>query len=382
MRINIVWAITLRKLASLRKDHRTAVFTVFMPTIMISLFGFAIGGNLADLRVAIVNHDAGELGDRIISELERSHSNSIIVGEFDQLETAREEVRKGQAWGVLHIPSSFSRSIPLRFQSPTSQTGQVNRDAHLSLALDMSDHQIVLTITEAVRASFAEVIESELGHRIEAPIRMADPIYGESESRFLHFLAPGIITLVCFTYSLLLTSIAFVNERHDGTMDRIFAAAARPLEVILGHILAQSTILIVQILIMLFVAFHAFDIPLVGSLTTVIGIGVSLGLCGMCLGIFISSLARSEFQAFQAVISTFFPVLLLSGIIWPVMAVPGWLRWLSWCFPTTWTASALRSVMIRGWGILDFTVSFALLLNAVWAIVFLVVAARNLQSRT
>jgi ABC-2 type transport system permease protein len=101
----------------------------------------------------------------------------------------------------------------------------------------------------------------------------------------------------------------------------------------------------------------------------------------MCFGLFISSKAKSEFQAMQINMPVMFPVLLLSGILWPVQALPDWIQPFSWILPTTWTAEALRSIMIRGWGMEHQVVWFAFLYNLVFACLALLLAARSLNPR-
>ena len=76
-----------------------------------------------------------------------------------------------------------------------------------------------------------------------------------------------------------------------------------------------------------------------------------------------------------------FPALLLSGILWPVQALPGWLQPLAWTLPTTWTAEACRSIMIRGWGLESSSVQMALLVNAIFGVLMLAVASRTVRVR-
>ena len=101
----------------------------------------------------------------------------------------------------------------------------------------------------------------------------------------------------------------------------------------------------------------------------------------MCMGLAISSKAKSEFQAMQLNMPMMFPALLLSGILWPVQALPGWLQPVAWALPTTWTAEACRSIMIRGWGLESSSVQMALLVNAIFGVLMLAIASRTIRVR-
>ncbi len=104
-----------------------------------------------------------------------------------------------------------------------------------------------------------------------------------------------------------------------------------------------------------------------------------LGWAAMCFGLFISSKAKSEFQAMQINMPIMFPVLLLSGILWPVQALPTWIKPLSWVLPTTWTAEAFRSIMLRGWGLESTAVQIAFAYNLAFAFFALFIASRSLK---
>jgi ABC-type multidrug transport system permease subunit len=158
------------------------------------------------------------------------------------------------------------------------------------------------------------------------------------------------MTFIIFALSIGLTALGFVIELKEGLLSRVYVAGARPVEVILAMLLTQIVILSMQILFMLIFALLVFNLPLAGNLFFAIVFMMSLGLLGMTYGIFISTMVSTEIDAVQFAVGTFFPVLLLSGVLWPVESVPVPLIYLSKALPTTWGGNAMRSVLIRGWG--------------------------------
>ena len=329
-------------------------FIVLMPALQILLFGIAIGQAPTGLDFAIINDD-GVMAEDIIEELNSSES-LIVNTDFNSAEEARAAIAEGELWGALIISS----------------------DGSLELHLDNSNQQVSQTIAVEVRNALTRSLEDA---GITAPLTIAEPVYGNKDPAFIDFLAPGIMTLVCFMFSLILTSMAFVGERYDGTLDRVFAAGTKASEILFGHLLAFSTILIGQVTVVILIALYGFDIPMEGSILLLFILALLMGWAAMCFGLFVSSKAKSEFQAMQLNMPVMFPVLLLSGIIWPVQALPNWIQPLSWMLPTTWTAEAFRSIMVRGWGISHQEIWIAFLFNLAFALFALAISARTLRVR-
>ena len=353
MNVERVRAIGARKFASLRRDKRMFGFIVLVPAIQIILFGIAIGQTPHDLDFGFIDDSDGSLDGL---EVGLRASDALVVHDYDSVEEARAAIEEGEVWGALVLTS----------------------DAHLEIHLDNSNQQVTNTILVEVRNAM-EAALAEKGASL--PMEIADPVFGERDPSFLDFLAPGIITLVCFMFSVILTSIAFVGERYDGTLDRVFAAGTRPSEVLLGHMGAFSTILIGQVLVVVGISVYGFDIPVNGNPILLFLLALVLGWAAMCLGLLVSSKAKSEFQAMQVNMPILFSVLLLSGILWPVEALPGWIQSVSYALPTTWAAEAFRSIMIRGWGLESTGVLTAFAFNAAFALVMLGIAIRTLRVR-
>ena len=349
MNFQRVYAIAARKFASLRRDKRMFGFIVLMPALQILLFGWAIGGTPTDLSVVVVDDGPAEQSAIFVGHLEGG--DTLLVTIEDSMNVANASVESGDSWAVIHLLS----------------------DGTISLVLDNSNQQVTNTILLEVRDAMQEATGGQL------PLDIADPIYGERDPSFIDFLAPGIMTLVCFMFSIILTTMAFVGERHDGTLDRIFAAGTQPSEVLLGHLGAFSVILIGQVAVVIGIAAFGFDIPINGSVALLFALCLLLGWASMCLGLAVSSKAKSEFQAMQLNMPMLFPAMLLSGILWPVEALPGWLQPVSWALPPTWTAEACRSIMVRGWGLESSSVQMAFLVNAIFGILMLVIASRTIR---
>ena len=173
----------------------------------------------------------------------------------------------------------------------------------------------------------------------------------------------------------------FVVDSKSGVMDRGWSAGIRANEMMLSHSVTQLVILTVQIWILLFFGLVVFQLPMQGSIVLVFVITLLLAFSGVMYGLVIAAVCSEERQAMQLALGSFFPALLLSGIIWPVQAIPSYLRWMSLALPTTWAASAGRDVMGRGWGLADREVWLGILVVVGWNVVLFVIAATRLRTR-
>ena len=192
-----------------------------------------------------------------------------------------------------------------------------------------------------------------------------------------------------------LTAGVFINERKSGLLDRslvagtsltkwiiIFGASVSDLfylpgvqmtEVLFAHLVNQFTVLVGQTALVFICMLWIFSIPCEGNLFTAVIITLLQGLCGMSygkifnfllkscfvlfmyylltLGLLVSSLCDTEISAIHLSLGSFYPTLLLSGIIWPIEGMSSYLRYFSYCLPQTYAIESLRSIFGRGWGL-------------------------------
>ncbi|VEN55381.1 unnamed protein product [Callosobruchus maculatus] len=117
-----------------------------------------------------------------------------------------------------------------------------------------------------------------------------------------------------------------------------------------------------------------FKVQCCGSLVLVVVLTLLQGLCGMCIGFFISAICSDESSAIQMALGSFYPTILLSGVIWPIESMPLYLRYVAIVLPLTLATSAMRSIMLRGWEIYWPEVYWGYVATCSW-IVFLLTAS-------
>lgn len=178
-----------------------------------------------------------------------------------------------------------------------------------------------------------------------------------------------------------LTTLVFVMEKKEGLLDRSMVAGMSAFEIMLAHVLTQLIVMTVQVGLLLVFALLVFKVPYEGPLIWVVLLVLGTGFCGMTLGAIFSAVCDNETSAIQLALGSVYPMLLLSGIIWPLEAIPEWMRYISMCLPMTYGSQAMRAILSRGWDITDMEVWRGYLVTFGWSCGLLAVAGFILRIR-
>ena len=189
-------------------------------------------------------------------------------------------------------------------------------------------------------------------------------LHGSGDWSGFDFFGPVFIGIFIFTFVFITSGMSLITERTGGTMERLLATPIKPWQLVLGFCLGFGLISLVQASIVLWACITLVGFPNEGSLITVICVTFSMALVSLTLGLLVSGLARTPLQVIQFMLLLVIPQVLLSGIF-DLSQTPGWMQFLSKCFPITYGAEALRAIMLRGASLLDVGSNLAIL----WAFI-------------
>ena len=177
------------------------------------------------------------------------------------------------------------------------------------------------------------------------------PFYGDALLDSLDLLGGPFIGLLVFLLVYVVTSVSFLRERSAGTLERLMASPLRRTEIVVGYMIGFTIVALVQAAEVLGFGLLVLKLYNAGSVWLIFGLEVLLAIGAVSLGIFLSTFARTEFEAVQFIPLVVVPQVLLSGLLVPVSAEPGWLQVISNVLPLTYAVDALREVMLRGAGL-------------------------------
>ena len=375
MNASRAFAVTKRVLRDLKNDRRQLALIFIAPLLVISIFGVAFTGSVKDVRVVVVNGDTGvgnsSLSDKIISNFDTSVLN---VAYANSESDAVGQVQNGSASAAIVFPSHFTQSVVAR---ASGQTSVAPANTTITLLADKSNPNVSDPIIATVNTAVAQTIQG-LGRQAPVSVDSSNAVYG-ANAQFIDFFAPGIICIAVWQLTTLLTLISFVGERTSGTLFRLLASPLKESELVAGYAAAFGIIGIAQSAVLLSAAVILFHVTIVGDVLLAFGVIALLAIVSEGLGIMLSSFARREAQAIQFLPIVVLPAFLLSGVFWPIQAIPEWLRPVSYVLPTTYAVEAVRSVILRGWGLDKIYPDVIALL--IFAGVFLVLATILLRRR-
>ena len=360
-----IGAISRKELRQLRRDRATVGLVVGIPALQLVLFGYAINLDVRNVPTALL--------DRTDSALSRK-----LVGELAATQTFRlEHVVRSEAEAFRLLETS---AIGAAILVPTDLDRRLHRGrgAEISILADATNPTVASAIALAgqgygrtVASRVARTAGGSAGVGIalspdDAPRRGPAPelvrtdavrvevlpLYNP-ERRTAVFIVPGLVGVILTMTMMLLTALALVRERERGTFEFLIATPVRGSEVMIGKILPYLIVGHLQVAIVLALGWLLFDVPLHGSFFD-LGVGALPFLAAMlAMGLVVSSLARTQFQATQMAFFFFLPSLLLSGFMFPFEAMPEPAQWIGQVLPLTHFLRIMRGILLKGAAIED-----------------------------
>jgi ABC-2 type transport system permease protein len=359
-------AVTKRVLRDLKNDRRTIALMFVAPLFAMFVFGLAFSGDVKNVSVIVVNEDKGIAAQRAVmmSEeiVENMNTETLTITRMDNVEDARKLIENGESYAVIVFPEHFTRNIA--------------EGVTILVILDKSNVNVANAVMKTVNTAVLVTMQEE-GKKVPITV-VEDPLYGEN-AEFIDYFFPGILSFVAYLLTVLLTLVSFVSERVSGTLDRLLATPLRESEIVTGYAVAFGIMGTVQSAFLLAVGTVVFGVNVVGNVLLAFIVIALLAVVSQALGILLSALAWREVQAIQFFPFVVLPAFLLSGVFWPVEAIPSWLRPASYLVPTTYAVDACRDVMLRGWGLGKVWPDIAALV--MFAGVFLVAAMWSLKRK-
>lgn len=380
-----IGTITWKNYIRLRRNVPLLLFQFVLPAIQVVLFCICVGNDPFDIPVAIVNEESSSDSIAALSTQFLRSINPHLVRQvnYTDLTLAIDSVRSGQNWGVLHIPENFTLSIHKRFAGLDS--GDLDdstlENSTIKVYPDMTNQPIGHAMEVAFRRAYNDLSKQTfefLGLNpalTDPPIRMENAVYGKVDlQNYLQYMSPGVLISISYIMATGLTSLAFIIERRDGLYERTLAAGVGHVQMLISHSIVQLVVMIVQISLVVFFTFVIYQVPTNGPFVWVFLLLLLQGLAGMSFGLMVSAICNEENTAIMMILGTFYPNLLLAGVIWPIEAIPYWLRWFSYLQPQTLPTQALRDLIVRGWDIDRPGVWTGFVVTSVWLVLFLAIS--------
>lgn len=333
-------AIGLRVIRQLTRDRRTIGMILIVPLIITLIFGYALQGETQHNPIIVVDESMDTpLKAKFVEEL-RSDGRVDIKDESDDLNASWDRLKAREVSALVVLPS------------------------HMTVGLNGSNVDIVLRIyadeaEPSVRGSVVAAVSAAMGRTVQAsdlPVRLsveALPVWGTEMLSGLDVSLPGVIGFIIMFLVLLLSLLLFVREGLEGTKIRFYAAPINRWQIMSGYVLGMTFFAVLISMVVLVVSIVVFGATVRGDILLVIGFVILFSVGTIMLAIFLSRLARNEFQAVQLAPMIAIPSIALSGFLIPVQTLPLELQYVAGFIPLTYAIDGLKTIMLRGGGLDD-----------------------------
>jgi len=324
------------------RDRKTLLILFGLPVVQILIFGFALTNEVKNSNILLVDQAHDIASQNIITKIEASRYFEVQESTLS-LSRIEDAFREGKIKMAIVIPANFEHDLAHQ------------NKASMQVIVDASDPNTANTLTQYV-SSIIRDYQAEQNELLDIPMRITPEIkmlYNPQLKGAPNFV-PGVMALVLMLISVTMTAISIVREKENGTMEILLVSPFKPVFVILSKAIPYLVLSLLNITSILLLSVYALDLPIQGSILLLFAESTLFIITCLSLGIFIS--IRTESQQVAMLISMMgllLPTMILSGFMFPIENMPLPLQWISNIIPAKWYYIIVKSIMIKGLGIMS-----------------------------
>ena len=336
-----LWAMARKEWLHIRRDSRSLAMAFAVPAAMVILFGYVITFDVRDIRMAVLDQ-SNTTQSRDLVDAFRSSGYFRVARQLTSDDQISPLLVRGTVRLVLVIPPNFAKHLAAAEPAPV----QALLDGG-----DANTASIAINYAQAIVTSYSATAVLK-GVPLPVPIAVDSRVWYNEDLKSSSMIVPGLMAAIMMILSALLTSLTIAREWERGTMEQLAATPVHRLEVILGKLLPYLGIGAVDIVLVAVVGGVVFAVPFRGSPVLLMVTGMLFLVGAQGLGMFISASAKSQFLATQlAMIVTFLPAMLLSGLMFDISSMPKVLQIISLVVPARYFIAATRGIFLKGVGL-------------------------------
>jgi len=373
----IMWMFKKDLLVLWRHPPRLISILLF-PIIMITLFGYGMGGTLENIPVVVVEQSHGQVTDATLNAIKGMSLYDVkdIITDPDK---GKEMVQNGQVKAAIILPANYDdtsstqpKSVVVDVDSSDQMASSAIIPATQQLFNQISNKMGVqklegmnLTSSSAIQVQSNQVAAASQGIDFQDVMDsinlQINKMYGDV--KYIDFLVPAVIGMTVLFGCMFGMGDALAGERERGELARLFMTPTSIATVVGGKIISKLSIEIVRALILIAAAIVLFGIVIKGSMILTLLVLILGALCFVGFGVMISARVSTQEDYMQMVMPITMPMMFVSGVFYPIETMPWIFQKLAYIFPLTYVNDALRAVMLKGVGIGAIWVDIAVLLG-------------------
>ena len=369
-----LFSIIRKEFIQIFRDPRTLVLVILMPIMQLFLLGYAATTDVKNISMAVWDQSQSPQSRALLDAFRVANYFSIDYPVYSE-EEYRALIESGKIRAALIIPPDYEVRL-------------LEGKAQVSLVLDGSDATVggtALSVAKLIGQSYATKILSEQSALTGRPTAFTPPLDVRTQVWYnpdliaAYFNVPGVIGMILYFITALLTASAIVRERERGTIEQLIVTPIRSWELVVGKILPYAIIAFICTLEILVIGHWWFGVPVRGNVGLVFLLSGLFVVSSLSIGLFASTIANTQQEAFITVMVTMLPSIFLSGFFFPIAAMPEFLQWVSAIVPLRYYLVIIRALLLKGVGVA--ALQNEILALSIFAVVIMGAAALRFKKR-
>jgi ABC-2 type transport system permease protein len=335
LRASDLWPMLWKEVLQLRRDRLTLGLMIGVPAIQLLLFGYAIQTEVRHLPTVVLDESRTPESRALVARMVNTGNFDLAAAVSDR-GGVRDWIESGRAAAAIVIPPGYARDL------------KRGRTAEAQVIVDAADPMSSsAAMSGAQLAGQLEAREMALGDR-PPPVEVRVRPWYNPDSRSAVYIVPGIIGVLLSLTMVLITSVSIVREREKGTLEQLIVTPIGKASIMVGKLAPFIVVGYVQITVVLLLGRLLFHVPVVGSVALLYVIALPFIVANLGIGLFLSTLVRTQSQAMQLGFLFLLPNILLSGFMFPRAAMPAPAQWIGALLPLTYFLDVLRGILVKG----------------------------------
>lgn len=344
------WAVMVKEFFHIRRQPVTLFFMLVVPVMQTIIFGYAIDTQIEHIPTVVFDLDGRRYARDYVAAMVNTRRFDVVDSVTDE-NTFQRALSSGRAKVGIKIPPQFTDrtirgeqvQVQVLIDGSDSQVATTAQSTAQLLGLNLS---IERARAKGEASHFAPAFD-ETGHP-SLPIETRTRLLYNPDLESAHFFVPGLIGIILQLVTLFLTSFAVVREREQGTLEQLFVTPVGRLGLLLGKLVPYALLGFVEVLIISTVMIYVFGVAIAGSLSLLLILSMLFMVCSLGLGLFVSTIAKTQLEAMQFAFVIMLPSVLLSGFMFPRSEMPLPIYLVTFLIPVTYFIEILRGIVLRG----------------------------------
>ena len=339
-------AIVRKEFIQLFRDKRMLALIMVIPLMQLFLLGYAVSNDVRDLPMAVFDQSHSAEG-RMLLDAYRN-TDYFKMSHFVSSDLELRRLIEMNVVGVgLVIPPDYA----IRLQEGQAQVAFIVDGSDPTIASTALSVAQLIAQRHSTDLMAERLARSGLSLQMQLPVDVRTTVWYNPDMISAYHMVPGVIAMILYAITAILTANAVVREREHGTIEQLIVTPIRPLELVIGKVLPYVFMGLLAAAEVIALGHLWFGVPLRSSLLLIGLVSALFLLSGLGIGLFCSTIANSQQEAMLTVWMTMLPAIFLSGFLYPVNNMPMALQWISYLIPMRYFLKILRVLMLKGVGI-------------------------------